>query len=102
MLLKNSLIFLIFKKISLGNHECVAIINNYVPKESVYYFTRKQPFEEKSKLPIELAKPLHQLVMLVSMGCKIEFFFCINLPFFTDEYTSCQSGNYFKGKSNTF
>ena len=82
MLLKSSLIFLIFKKISLGNHECVAIINNYVPKESVYYFTRKQPFEEKAKLPIELAKPLHQLVMLVSMGCKIEFFFCINLPFF--------------------
>ena len=73
MLLKISLIFLIFlKKNSLGNHECVAIINNYVPKESVYYFTRKQPFEEKAKLPIELAKPLHQLVMLVSsMDCKI-------------------------------
>jgi len=49
-----------------GNHECVAIINNYVPKESVYYFTRKQPFEEKAKLPIELAKPLHQLVMLMN------------------------------------
>ena len=61
-----------FFKFSLGNHECVAIINNYVPKESVYYFTRKQPFEEKAKLPIELAKPLHQLVMLVSsMDCKI-------------------------------
>ena len=48
----------------------MAIINNYVPKESVYYFTRKQPFEEKAKLPIELAKPLHQLVMLVSMIFK--------------------------------
>ena len=71
--IKNQSNFFIFVNyFSLGNHECVAIINNYVPKESVYYFTRKQPFEEKAKLPIELAKPLHQLVMLVSsMDCKI-------------------------------
>ena len=74
----------------------MAIINNYVPKESVYYFTRKQPFEEKAKLPIELAKPLHQLVMLVSMIFKKNIF-CnifeiekiIFYLFFADEYTSC-------------
>ncbi len=24
-----------------GNHECVRVINNFVPKEAVYYFTRK-------------------------------------------------------------
>jgi len=46
----------------------VAAINNYVPKESVYYFTRKQPFQDKPKLPIEMAKPLHQLVMSVRIG----------------------------------
>ena len=51
-----------------GNHECVAVINNYVPKEAIYYYTRKQPLEEKAKLPIELAKPLHELVMLVSVS----------------------------------
>ena len=24
-----------------GNHECVAVINNYVPKEAVFFFTRQ-------------------------------------------------------------
>jgi len=46
-----------------GNHSCVSVINNYVPKENVLYFTRKQPFEEEPKLSPELAKPLHDLVM---------------------------------------
>ena len=49
-----------------GNHECVSVINNYVEKESVYYFTRKQPLESEAKLPVNLAKPIHSLVMSVS------------------------------------
>lgn len=49
-----------------GNHNCVSVINNFVPKEDVTYFTRKQPFEEKSKLSTELAKPLHDLVMTMN------------------------------------
>ena len=66
-----------------GNHHCVSVINNHVPKENVLYYTkwvdfanksrgsqkygfvvpRKQPFEEHPKLSPELAKPLHNLVM---------------------------------------
>ena len=46
-----------------GNHECVSVINNYVQKEDVYYFTRKQPLEAESKLPTGLAKPIYNLVM---------------------------------------
>ena len=66
-----------------GNHHCVSVINNHVPKENVLYYTkwvfckstkrdsqkygtvvsRKQPFEEQAKLSPELAKPLHNLVM---------------------------------------
>lgn len=46
-----------------GMHECVAVINNFIPKEDVYYYTRKQPFEEEPKLPLFLAKPIHNLVM---------------------------------------
>lgn len=46
-----------------GNHECVSVINNYVQKEDVYYFTRKQPLETEPKLPLNLAKPIHNLVM---------------------------------------
>ena len=57
-----------------GNHDCVAIINNYVPKEDVLYFTRKQPLEEKPKLPPELAKPLHDLVMMMNTNpVRLEF-----------------------------
>lgn len=43
----------------------MAIINNYVPKEDVFYFTRKQPLEKEPKLPLALAQPIHSLVMLV-------------------------------------
>ena len=52
----------------LGNHEAVSIINNYVQKEDVYYFTRKQPLEKEAKLKAELAKPIHKLVMSVSIN----------------------------------
>ena len=49
-----------------GNHDCVAVINNYVPKEDILYFTRKQPLETSPKLSPELAKPLHDLVMMMN------------------------------------
>ncbi len=42
------------------------MINNYVPKEDVYYFTRKQPLEKEAKLQPTLAKSIHELVMSVS------------------------------------
>ena len=35
-------------------------------KDDVYYFTRKQPLEKEAKLPANLAKPIHKLVMSVS------------------------------------
>lgn len=49
-----------------GNHECVAIINNYVPYNDVLYYTRKQPLEETAKLPLAMAKPIHELVMTMN------------------------------------
>ena len=39
-------------------------------KKDVYYYTKKQPFEETAKLPLAMAKPLHQLVMTVSCWTK--------------------------------
>ena len=63
-----------------GNHSAVSVINNFVPKESVYYYTRKQPLEEKAKLPLEMAKPLYNLVMSVrfeavfSKGVSLQLF----------------------------
>eukprot|EP00096_Caligus_rogercresseyi_P015272 TRINITY_DN7723_c0_g2_i2.p1 TRINITY_DN7723_c0_g2~~TRINITY_DN7723_c0_g2_i2.p1 ORF type:complete len:377 (+),score=106.21 TRINITY_DN7723_c0_g2_i2:169-1131(+) len=46
-----------------GMHGCVSVINNFVPKETVYYFTRKQPLENEPKLPSSLAKHLYNLVL---------------------------------------
>jgi len=49
-----------------GQSRVVAVINNFVPRESVNYWTRKQPFQEKARLSKDMAKPLHNLVMSVS------------------------------------
>lgn len=59
-----------------GNHGCVAVINNFVPKEDVYYYTKKQPLEDEPKLPQKLAKPLHKLIMSMnSHPVKIAYHF---------------------------
>jgi len=46
-----------------GNHSCVAVINNFVSKEEVWFYTRKQPLESEPKLPQELAKSVYKIVM---------------------------------------
>ncbi|XP_023326943.1 ankyrin repeat and MYND domain-containing protein 2 [Eurytemora carolleeae] len=46
-----------------GNHECVSVINNFVPKDDVWYYTRLQPLEDEPKLPAKLAHPLYKMVM---------------------------------------
>jgi len=50
-----------------GNHECVCVINNFVPKEDVFFYTRKQPLETEAKLPLNLAKPIYDLVSEMNM-----------------------------------
>ena len=75
-----------------GNHECVAVINNYVGKEEVYFYTRKQPLETEPKLSLQLAKPIHQLVQTVTRIheiplCDIRFSFqkiVLFVQFFTN------------------
>jgi hypothetical protein len=49
-----------------GNHVCVAIINNYIPKSDVDYYTIPQGLETEPKLPPTLAAPLHKFIMQVS------------------------------------
>jgi len=46
-----------------GNHSCVAVINNFVSKEEVWCYTRKQPLETEPKLPLHLAKSVYKIVM---------------------------------------
>ena len=48
------------------NHSFVAIINNYVPRAHMLYFTRKQPLEDTPKLSPVLARPQHDVVMMMN------------------------------------
>ena len=93
-----------------GNHEAVAVIINYVEKEDVYYFTRKQPLETEAKLPLSLAKPIHNLVMSVSFLDifivnivvdklnKVIIHIHYNINYFnSDEYTPSQNCHDTKG-----
>lgn len=50
-----------------GNHQCVAIINNYIPKSEIDYYTVPHGVEKDPKLPPELASALHKLVMHVNL-----------------------------------
>ena len=48
-----------------GNHKCVAVINNFVPKSEVDYYTVPQGLETEPKLPPRFATPLHRFVIQV-------------------------------------
>ncbi|RWS25457.1 ankyrin repeat and MYND domain-containing protein 2-like protein [Leptotrombidium deliense] len=45
-----------------GQHAVVSLINNYVPKEELEYFTKKQGFEKEPKLEKKLINPLHSYI----------------------------------------
>lgn len=49
-----------------GNHACVAVINNFIPKSDIDYYTVPTGFETEPKLPPQLSHPLHRFVMQVS------------------------------------
>ena len=48
-----------------GNHGCVAVINNHIPRSDIDYYTVVQGLETEPKLPPILAAPLHKFVMQV-------------------------------------
>ncbi|XP_075220966.1 ankyrin repeat and MYND domain-containing protein 2 [Lycorma delicatula] len=50
-----------------GNHHCVAVINNFIPKSDVDYYTVPQGLEKEPKLPPVLAAPLHKFIMQVNV-----------------------------------
>lgn len=50
---------------SLGNHNCVAVISNYVPEEEVMCFTLSETIDGEPQLPLALAKPVHKFIMMV-------------------------------------
>jgi hypothetical protein len=48
-----------------GNHVCVAIMNNFVPRSEVDYYTVPHGLEKEPRLPPYLAAPLHNFIMQV-------------------------------------
>ncbi|PSN46894.1 hypothetical protein C0J52_17562 [Blattella germanica] len=50
-----------------GNHACVAVINNHIPRLDIDYYTVPQGLETEPKLQPILAAPLHKFVMQVNV-----------------------------------
>ncbi|XKL68525.1 hypothetical protein PGB90_004016 [Kerria lacca] len=50
-----------------GNHNCVSVINNYVPKSDVDYYTIPKGIETKAKLLPVLSFPLYNYIMQVNI-----------------------------------
>lgn len=46
-----------------SNHDVVAIINNFLPREEIEYYARPQGLEKEARLPAPLVGPLYQLVV---------------------------------------
>ncbi|KAI5697576.1 hypothetical protein M8J76_010038 [Diaphorina citri] len=50
-----------------GNHKCVAVINNYIAKSEVDYYIVPRGLETTPKLDPILAEPLHTFIMQVNI-----------------------------------
>lgn len=50
-----------------GNHNCVIVINNYVPKSDIEYYTSPKGVETKPKLSPSLSAPLYNYIMQVNI-----------------------------------
>ncbi|KAJ9576501.1 hypothetical protein L9F63_025605, partial [Diploptera punctata] len=48
-----------------GNHNCVAVINNFIPRADIDYYTVPRGLETEPKLPPIIAASLHKFVMQV-------------------------------------
>ncbi|KAK0081420.1 hypothetical protein PV325_012209 [Microctonus aethiopoides] len=50
-----------------GNHSCVATINNYIPKADIDYYIKPQGLQTEPMLPPHLADSLHKFIMQVNV-----------------------------------
>lgn len=61
-----------------GNHNCVAVISNYVPEEEVTCYTLPETIDSEPKLPPALAKPVHTFIMMVCRYFNLKYCFVGN------------------------
>lgn len=50
-----------------GNHNCVAVINNFIPKTDIAYFIKPQGFQKEPLLNPHLADSFHSFTMQISV-----------------------------------
>lgn len=50
-----------------GQYDCVAIINNFFPRERLDYYTKPQGLDKEPKLPPKLAGPLHKIITTTNL-----------------------------------
>ena len=52
----------------IGNHACAAVINQFIPKSDLEYYSKSTCLETEQKLPGFLVLPLHRFVMNVNLN----------------------------------
>lgn len=50
-----------------GNHDCVATINNFIPKADIDYYITPQGLQTEPMLPPHLADSFHKFIMQVNV-----------------------------------
>lgn len=57
------------------------MINNYIPRSEVDYYTIPQGLEMESKLSPTMAAPVHKFAMQVNNGIQIQLFQDLDIRF---------------------
>lgn len=69
-----------------GQHQSVAVINNYLPRDWVEYYSKITGLETEPRLPARFIQPVHALVRTVNIHpVRIAYFFRSNQSLF-DEF----------------
>lgn len=50
-----------------GQHKVVTLINNFIPREEIDYFTKPHDLDKVAKLPSKLAEPFYQFVRQINI-----------------------------------
>lgn len=50
-----------------GNHNCVATINNFIPKADIDYYVKPQGLQTESMLPPHLADSFHKFIIQINV-----------------------------------
>lgn len=50
-----------------GNHNCVSIINNYIPIADIDYYIKPQGLNNEAMLPPHLADSFHKFIMQINV-----------------------------------